>query len=80
LTGNITSSEMLEHLFLTYSIITAVDLEHNFEQMRKAWYPHKPVETMFKKIQDCADLSDAGGVSIGHDQKINVGYAKIFAT
>jgi hypothetical protein len=28
---NIISREMLEHLFLTYGSITAVDLEHNFE-------------------------------------------------
>jgi hypothetical protein len=48
--------------------------------MRKAWDPHQPVEILFKKIQDCADLSDAGGLFIDHPQQINVGYAKIFAT
>jgi hypothetical protein len=35
---------------------------------------------LFKKIQDCADYSEAGGVLIGHPQQINLGYAKIFAT
>jgi hypothetical protein len=67
-------------LFPTYGNITAVDLEHNFEQMRKAWDPHQPVENLFKQIQDCADFSEAGGVEIGHTQQINVGYAKIFPT
>jgi hypothetical protein len=38
------------------------------------------VKTLFKKIQDCADFSEAGGVVIGHPQKINLGCAKIFAT
>jgi hypothetical protein len=42
--------------------------------------PQQPVESLFKKIQDCADYSEAGGVLIGHPQKVNVGYAKIFAT
>jgi hypothetical protein len=37
--ANITSREILDHLFLTYGNITAVDLENNFEQMRKAWDP-----------------------------------------
>jgi hypothetical protein len=60
--------------------ITAVDLEINFEHMRRAWDPQQPVETLFKQIQDCADYSEAGGVLIGHPQQINVGYAKIFAT
>jgi hypothetical protein len=42
--------EMLDHLFLTHGSITAVDLEHNFENMCKAWEPQKPVETLFKQI------------------------------
>jgi hypothetical protein len=71
---------MRSHLFLTYGNITAVDLENNFEQMRKAWDPQQPVETLFKKIQDCDDFSEAGGVRIGHPRQINVGYAKMFAT
>jgi hypothetical protein len=32
--ANITSREMLDHLFMAYGNITAVDLENNFEQMR----------------------------------------------
>jgi hypothetical protein len=48
--------------------------------MRRAWDPHQPVESLFKKIQDCADYSEAGGVIIEHPQQINAGYAKIFAT
>jgi hypothetical protein len=71
---------MLDHLFLTYGNITAVDLKNNFEQMRKAWDTQKPVETLFKQIQDCADFSEASWVIIGHPQQINVCYANIFAT
>jgi hypothetical protein len=78
--ANITAIEMLEHLFLTYGSITSVDLEHNFEQMRKAWDPQQLVETLFKQIQDCAEFSEAGGVKIGHSRQINVGYDKIFST
>jgi hypothetical protein len=65
---------------MTYGNITAVDLENNFEQMHHAWDPQQPVESLFKKIQDCADFSEAGGFIIGHPQQINVGYANIFAT
>jgi hypothetical protein len=71
---------MLDHLFETYGNITAVDLEINFENMRRAWDPQQPVESLFKQIQYCADSSEAGGVIIGHPQQINIGYAKIFAT
>jgi hypothetical protein len=78
--ANISARDMLDHLFGTYSNITAVDLEINFEHMHRAWDPQQPVESLFKQIQDCADYSEAGGVPIGHPQQINIGYAKIFAT
>jgi hypothetical protein len=78
--ANISERDMLDHLFETYGNITAVDLEINFEHMRRAWDPQQPVESLFKQIQDCADYSEAGGVPIGPSHQINVGYAKIFAT
>jgi hypothetical protein len=78
--ANISARGMLDHLFETYSNITAVDLEINFEHMRRAWDPQQLVETLFKQIQDCANYSEAGGFLIVHPQQINVGYAKIFAT
>jgi hypothetical protein len=48
---NISARDMLDHLFSTYGNITAVDLEINFEHMRRAWDPHQPVEALFKQIQ-----------------------------
>jgi hypothetical protein len=59
--ANISARDILDHLFETYGNITAVDLEINFEHMRRAWDPQQPVETLFKQIQDCADYSEAGG-------------------
>jgi hypothetical protein len=55
--ANISARDMLGHLFETYSNITAVDLEINFEHMRQAWDPQQPVESLFKQIQDCAEYS-----------------------
>jgi hypothetical protein len=78
--ANISACEMLDHLFMTYGNITAVDLENNLEQMRCAWDPQQPVESLFKKIQQSASFSEAGGVIIGHPHQINVGYTKIFTT
>jgi hypothetical protein len=77
---NISARDMLDHLLETYGNITAVDLEINFEHMRRAWDPQQPVESLFKQIQDCANYSEAGDFLIGNPQQINVGYAKIFAT
>jgi hypothetical protein len=78
--ANISARDMLDHIFTTYGNITVVDLENNFKHMHRAWYPQQPGDPLFKQIQDCADYSEAGGVLIGHPQKINIEYAKIFAT
>jgi hypothetical protein len=43
-----TARDMLGHLFLSYGSITALYLEHNFENMCKAWDPQQPLETLFK--------------------------------
>jgi hypothetical protein len=59
--ANISERDMLDHLFETYGSINTVDLEINFEHMRRAWDPKQPVETLFKQIQDCSDYSEAGG-------------------
>jgi hypothetical protein len=75
---NISARDMLYYLFETYGNITAVNLEINFEHMRRSWDPQQPVETLFKQIQDCANYSEAGGVIFGHPQQINVGYVKFF--
>jgi hypothetical protein len=78
--AKMSARKMLDHLFMTYGNTTSVDLENNFEQMRRAWDPQQPVESLFKQTQECADYYKAGGIIIGHPQQINVGYAKIFAT
>jgi hypothetical protein len=78
--ANISAIYMLDHLFETYGNITSVDLDINFEHMRRTWDPQQPVETLFKQIQDCVGYLEAGGVPIGPSQQIKVGYAEICAT
>jgi hypothetical protein len=42
---------MLDHLFETYGNITAVDLEINFDHMRRAWDPQQPVESLLSRFK-----------------------------
>jgi hypothetical protein len=69
--ANTSAREMLEYMFVSYGSITVVDLERNFENIRKAWDPQQPVETLFKQIQDCVDFAEAGGITIGEAQKLS---------
>jgi hypothetical protein len=76
--NNISARDMLDHLFETYGNITAVDLEINVEHMRRAWDHQQPVESLFKQIQDCADYSEAGGVSLVTRNKSTLGMQTYF--
>jgi hypothetical protein len=58
--ANISARYMIDHLFTTYGNITMVDLENNFEHIRRAWDPQQTAESLFRQIQDCADNSEAG--------------------
>jgi hypothetical protein len=78
--ANTTTSNMLEHLFLSYVRITVVDLAHNWDNMCRAWDPQQPVETLFKQIQDSVDYTEAGGITISEAHKLHTVYANIFAT
>jgi hypothetical protein len=69
---------MIYHLFLFYRSIIDLDIEQKFENMRKAWDPQQPVETLFKQIQYCVDFTETGGVTIGAAQKLSSAYYKIF--
>ena len=55
--ANIFSRGILGHIFLSYGSITYAYLEKNFENICKAWDPHKPVETLFNQIPDCVEFS-----------------------
>jgi hypothetical protein len=61
--ANTTAIHKLEHIFISYGSITAVDLEHNWENMCKAWDPYQPIESLFKQIQDCVYYTESGGGS-----------------
>jgi hypothetical protein len=74
------SRYMVEHVFLFYGSITAVDLEHNFENMQITWDPQQPVKTLFKQIQDCVDYAESGGIIISEAQKLTPDYVNIFST
>jgi hypothetical protein len=78
--SNTTARDMIEHLFLSYGSITVVELEHNWENMRKSWDSRQPVESLFKQIQDFVDYAEAGRVTINEAQKLQNAYTKIFAT
>jgi hypothetical protein len=77
---NTTARDMLDRLFLSYCIITTVDLEHNCKNMHKSWDPQQPVESLLNQIQDCVNYAEAGGITTSEAYNLQTAYANIFAT
>ena len=59
--GNRTTLEVLTYLWATYSGITPDDLALNTLRMTKPWNPPKPIEDMFKQVDDGVKYATAGG-------------------
>jgi hypothetical protein len=52
-----TSRDMIDHLFLSYGSTIDAYIEQHFENMRKAWDPKRPVETLLRQVQYCVDFA-----------------------
>ena len=50
--SNVTTLQILNHLYPTYRQIKANDLKRNYEFINQLWCPSNPVDNLLKKIED----------------------------
>ena len=55
--ANVTTKELLEHLYSSYAKITRGDLMDDEVQMDQPHYPSQPIEVLFDHIEDIIDFS-----------------------
>ena len=55
--ANVTTLQLLKHLYKTYGRITDGDLRRNQEIMVEPFDHNLPIETFFKRIEECVDLA-----------------------
>ena len=58
--ANVTTKELLAHLFTTYGRISGSDLRNNEASMNMPYDVNLPIEVLFDQIEDGLDLADAG--------------------
>ena len=59
--ANVSTKQLLTHLFQTYGKITGSDLRLNDQAMNQAYDVNLPIEILFDQIEDGLDFADAGG-------------------
>ena len=58
--ANITTLQMLTHLYTTYANITPTKLIKNNARLKKAYDVNQPIKRLFEKIEDAVEYADAG--------------------
>ena len=78
--ANVTTLDLLNHLFFTYGRITPCDLEENDKRFKKQWDTNQPFETLIDQIEDAIDFASAGQTPYSASQIVANAYNLVFNT
>ena len=78
--ANITTKEMLAHLYLAYAKIYDGDLEDNDKRMRADYDVNQPMENPYRKIDDAVDIAATANNLYSAFQVVTATYNLVFKT
>jgi hypothetical protein len=77
---NVTTRQILTHLYGQYARISAADLQDNDVSFKPAYDPNLPIETLFDQVENAVDFAAAGNTPYSPEQVVATAYQLIFAT
>ena len=75
--ANVSTLNLLTHLYNTYGKITEVDLNRNQELMSEAFDPNLPIESFFRRIEECVEFAAAGNTPFSPQQVVTQAFYNI---
>jgi hypothetical protein len=78
--ANVTTLDILSHLYQTYARITQGELEENDTKMKQQWDPNQPFEILVDQIEDGVAFAAAGNMPYTTPQIVNTAYNILFRT
>lgn len=78
--ANVSTLDMLSHLYDTYARITQGALEENDQRLKQDWDPNQPFEVLIDQIEDAVDFAAAGKTPYTTEQIVNSAYNIVFQT
>jgi hypothetical protein len=78
--ANVTTQQMLMHLYSRYGRLTPSNLQENDAQMKQPYNANEPIKTLFQQIKDGIELTDAAGAPYTPSQIVAIAYMLIFDT
>ena len=68
--ANTTTLELLTHLYKTYGRISDVDLRKNQELLSDPFDANLPIESFFRRVEECVDFASAGQTPFSPQQVV----------
>ena len=78
--ANVTTLQLITHLYRTYAKINTGDLEANSTRMKERYDCNLPIETFFDQIEDAVEYASAGNAPFTPVQVVNTAFNVIFRT
>ena len=75
--ANVTTLQLLTHLYTTYGKITDADLRKNLDLMNEPFDVNLPVETFFRRIEECVDYASNGQTPFSKEQVVSSAFCSI---
>jgi hypothetical protein len=77
---NVTTRQLLDHLYSQYARISAADLQDNDVALKTAYDPNLPIETLFDQVENAVDFAAAANTPYSPAQVVATAYQLVFAT
>jgi hypothetical protein len=78
--ANVTTRQMLVHLYTNYGRLTPADVQANDHTMKAQYDPNQPIETLFDQIETAIDIADAASAPYSPEQVVTIAYTLVFGT
>jgi hypothetical protein len=78
--ANVTTLQMITHLYTSYAKISESDLEENDARMKADYDVNQPIEVLIDQIDDAVDMAAAGKTPYTPEQVVTIAYTLIFKT
>jgi hypothetical protein len=77
---NVTTRDLLDHLYSQYARISTSDLQDNDRKFKEPYDANLPLETLFHRIEHAIDYAAAASTPYSAEQVVATAYQLLFAT
>ena len=70
--ANVTTLQLIHHLYTTYGCIMPGNLTENYKRIRAPYNPSLPTKNLFDQIEDAVDLAAAANIPYTPSMFVNI--------